>query len=110
MVRKNIDAWLCLAVLCCVCVLALPVFCADEDEEQGVKKYGMTYNIAQDREVIKVGGIYEPEGLDKYLKRRLDKVDAQLAELDGKLAKIDEDLQKFSAALKQHDAKTMRSR
>lgn len=55
------------------------------DDDVGIKKYGVVHNIAEDRKVEKVGGIYEPESLDKYLKRRLDDVNGRVNELSGKM-------------------------
>ncbi len=65
-------------------------------QDSGIRKYGVVHNIADDRKVEKVGGIYEPEGLDKYLQRRLDDVTARLDEFSEKLNKIDQKLESLS--------------
>lgn len=58
---------------------------ADENKNSGVSRYGVTHNIAQDRKVEKVGGIYEPEGLDKYMKRKFDDLEAKINGLAEKI-------------------------
>ena len=72
-----------------------------QDQEEGVKKYGVVHNIAEDREVIKVGGQYEPEGLDKYMKRKFDQLFSQIESLEGKInnltSQISELKQKIAA-------------
>jgi len=62
------------------------------------KRYGVIYNIAEDRKVEKVGGIYEPEGIDKYMKRRFDVFDSKLDEINTKLAALDAKLEMALAA------------
>ena len=65
----------------------------DEDEEEtqttGVKKYGFVHNIAQDRKLVKVGGLYEPEGLDLYLKRLFDGLASKMERLEAKIDRIE---------------------
>ncbi|MBI3306469.1 MAG: hypothetical protein HYZ84_01495 [Candidatus Omnitrophica bacterium] len=57
----------------------------DDDAESGVVRHGVTHNIAADRKVEKVGGIYEPEGLDKYLKRKFDELGEKIDKLSQKV-------------------------
>lgn len=61
-------------------------------QEGGQKKYGVIHNIAEDRQVERVGGIYEPEGLDKYMKRRFDDIVTRLEALDSRLGAIEAEL------------------
>lgn len=81
-----------------VLLAAIPVLtnAQDEDESQGVKRYGVVHNIAPDRQVVNVGGIYEPEGLDIYLKRQLDRVDSRLGSIESKLSKLEDDVRALS--------------
>ncbi len=65
------------------------VSCSAWAEEAGQKKYGVVQNIAEDRVVERVGGIYEPEGIDKYMKRRFDMLADQLNKMDSRLANIE---------------------
>lgn len=58
-------------------------------EDGGQKKYGVIHNIAEDRQVERVGGIYEPEGIDKYMKRRFDDLAAQINRLDSRMAQME---------------------
>lgn len=53
--------------------------------ESGVTKHGFVHNIADDRNVEKVGGIYEPEGMDKYMRRKFEQVYDDIARLEGKI-------------------------
>jgi hypothetical protein len=63
-------------------------------QESGQKKYGVIFNIAEDRKVEKVGGIYEPEGLDKYVRRRFDAVDERLDSLEKMITDLKSELLK----------------
>ncbi len=62
---------------------------ASQAEDGGQKKYGVIHNIAEDRQVERVGGIYEPEGIDKYMKRRFDDLAAQINRLDSRMAQME---------------------
>lgn len=74
---------------------------AEEDVssvDQSVKKVGVAWNIAEDRQIENDGGLYQPEGLDKYMKRLFeglsDKID-RLAEQNQRLEqKIDSLIEK----------------
>ncbi len=65
-----------------------------EESETGVRHNGVVFNIAKDRRVEKVGGIYEPEGLDKYVDRRMSEISEKMQKLEGQvellLKKLDE--------------------
>lgn len=65
---------------------------AEEDQETGVKKYGVVHDIAEDRKINRVGGIYEPEGLDRYLKRKFDTLFQKLDAVESRLRKVEENL------------------
>lgn len=80
-------------------VLLVPTGYAEDDGPQGVKKYGVVHNMAPDRQVISVGGIYEPEGLDIYMKRQMDQIKAHLESLEGKLTKLEESVRLLSEDL-----------
>lgn len=70
-----------------------PVYLAAADEKDaGVVRYGVTHNIAEDRVVQKIGGIYEPEGLDKYMKRKFDEIHTKIDAMQEKLAGIEADI------------------
>lgn len=71
---------------------AMMPLCHAVEESGGQKHNGVIYNIADDRQVEKVGGIYEPEGLDKYMKRRFDTMDAKLNDIQGQLEKMAEQM------------------
>jgi hypothetical protein len=52
---------------------------------EGVKKYGVVHNIAEDRIFENIGGLHEPEGLDKYMKRHFDSLQLKINELSGEI-------------------------
>ncbi|MCM8774743.1 MAG: hypothetical protein NC930_00065 [Candidatus Omnitrophica bacterium] len=78
-------------------------------EDTGVKKHGVVYNIAEDRELEKIGGIYEPEGLDKYVKRKFDMVLQKMDDLDARMTNVEKELgilqSKLDTALNQDQKK-----
>lgn len=71
----------------------------DEDEDTGVLSHGVVHNIAEDRKVIRVGGKYEPEGLDFYIQRHFEDLAERMRALDAKLDAIESELQSLRADL-----------
>jgi hypothetical protein len=64
-----------------------------EEVEIGVKRQGVVHNIAEDRRVERIaGGLYEPEGLDIYLKRHIDKLTGQITGLETQVTEMKADL------------------
>ena len=51
------------------------------NEDQAVKKVGISWNIAKDRKIENIGGLYQPEDLDKYMRRLVDELDAKIDQL-----------------------------
>jgi len=87
-------------------LLASSVAAAAEEaaeDEIGVRKYGVVHNIADDRKVEKIGGIYEVEGIDKYLKRRLDQVDERLLQLSEQLGSIEQKIENLNSESQSSD-------
>ncbi len=76
-----------------------------EDADQGVKKYGVVFDIASDRRVEKAGGIYQPEGLDKYIKRLTDDLAARITALEESNKRNGEKLDAALALLKDQKIK-----
>ncbi len=76
-------------MLCPFCLMA-GVNVSDED--QSVKKLGMAWNIAEDRNIENDGGIYQPEGLDKYMKRLISNLSAQIDQLDKQNQRLEKKL------------------
>lgn len=66
---------------------------------EGVKVKGFVHNIAQDREVKKIGGQYQPEGLDIYLKRHIDRLYQQMENLKNDMATVRRDVREMHAIL-----------
>ena len=69
---------------------------ATEDVEAGVKSHGVVHNIAEDRQIERIGGIYQPEGLDKYMKRKFDAMSQKIGELENKVDQLTEEVKRFS--------------
>ena len=83
-----------------VCLFLVPGIVWAEEEakkDEGVTKYGVTHNIAEDRQVIRVGGTYEPEGIDKYMKRKFDELFSKISALDGKINQIDQEIKELQS-------------
>lgn len=65
------------------------------DKDESVKWLGVAWNIADDRKMENINGRYEPEGLDKYMKRYFDELSSkidQLLEQGNRLEKKVDDL------------------
>lgn len=91
------------------CFLSPQAFGATEKkEEQGVLVNGVFLNIAKDRKIEKVGGIYEPEGLDKYVERRINLLDDRLQKMEEQMQETNRKLDKLSLQIAsgQTDAST----
>lgn len=69
------------------------------EPDQGVKRNGVVFNISPDRRIEKVGGIYEPEGLDKYVDRRMREISQRIDSLDAQVEKTNAKLDQILAQL-----------
>ena len=72
---------------------------ADEDQKTeigGVTAYGVIHNIAEDRKIEQIGGTYEPEGLDKYMKRKFDELGARLDQMNHRIQNIETKISNLS--------------
>ncbi len=69
----------------------------DDEPEAGVKSHGVIQNISEDRQIERIGGIYQPEGLDKYMKRKFDALNEKIAELEAKVDQLSVELKKVSS-------------
>ena len=66
---------------------------ADNDvsnKDESVKKMGVAWNIAEDRKIGNYAGIYQPEGLDVYMKRYFDQFSAKVDQLTQKIGQLSE--------------------
>ena len=81
-------------------------FAADNaDQEQGVKVNGVVFNISKDRKIEKIGGVYNPEGLDKYVDRRLNEMNERLQTIETHIAESNTKLDKLAEQLSAAAAK-----
>lgn len=51
------------------------------EKDVSVRKLGVAWNMAEDRKMENIGGMYQPEGLDKYIKRYFDQLSAKVDRL-----------------------------
>ena len=70
-----------------------------EEKDNGVRVNGIAFNIAKDRKIEKIGGLYEPEGIDKYVERRMNQVSEEISKLDAKIEALNHKLEEISAKL-----------
>ncbi len=77
----------------------------EEDSIGGVRAKGVYHNIATDRQITKVSGVYEPEGLDIYLKRHLDAMSGRINELEGDVEEVKSELRAIHALLLEEKGK-----
>ena len=62
-------------------MLAIGLAIATPAYADGVKYKGVDFNVENDRQFVRVGGVHQPEGMDTYNKRYFDKVSRQIAAL-----------------------------
>jgi hypothetical protein len=55
----------------------------------GVVSHGIVHNIARDRRVIKTAGLWEPEGVDKYMKRHFDALSTKIDKLGNQIKSME---------------------
>ena len=60
------------------------------NQDESVKKLGVAWNIAEDRKIGNYAGIYQPEGLDVYMKRYFDQFSAKIDQLTQKIGQLSE--------------------
>ncbi len=85
--------WMCVGLVALLVAMSMARAWAQEEQEEvkttGVKKYGFVHNIAEDRKLVKVGGLYEPEGLDLYMKRLFDGLETRIRKLEDKIDSLE---------------------
>jgi len=91
--RKTVFA-LVIGIICMGLSFQVMADMSASEKDSSVRKLGVAWNIADDRKMENSGGIYQPEGLDKYMKRYFEQFSAkidQLVEQNNRLEKkIDE--------------------
>lgn len=85
-------------------VLVLGIMCCSprgmaemeaSDKDVSVKKLGVSWNIAEDRKMERIGGIYEPEGLDKYMKRYFEQLSAKVDQLTEQSKRLEKKIEEL---------------
>lgn len=71
-----------------------------DDDDTGVKSHGVIYNVAEDRRMEKIGGVYQPEDLDKYMKRHFDSLEQKLDNIASRLDTMAQQIQNSQTGLR----------
>ena len=65
-----------------------------------VKKYGVAWNVAEDRKIENINGVYQPEDLDKYMKRYFEQLFSKVNELSAKMDRLSDQVMQVDAEIK----------
>ncbi len=86
------------------------------DKEKGERTAeGLNFAIAEDRRIVRNGQFIEPEGLDKYLGRKFDKMTSVLGEINGaildmgqRLSRLESSMEKFIKSQRGREVESQR--
>lgn len=65
-------------------------------KDEAVQEVGVAWNMASDRKIENDGGIYQPEGLDKYMKRYFDQFTAKIDQLIERTDRLEKKIDALS--------------
>ena len=65
--------------------------------DESVKRVGVAWKVAQDRKIENDGGLYQPEGLDKYMKRYFDQIMEKLDRLSEQNDRLEKKLEELTS-------------
>ncbi len=65
-------------------------------KDESVKSVGVAWNMASDRRIENDGGLYQPEGLDKYMKRYFDQFNAKIDQLIERTDRLEKKIDSMS--------------
>jgi len=65
-------------------------------KDQSVQEVGVAWNMASDRKIENDGGIYQPEGLDKYMKRYFDQFSSKIDQLIERTDRLEKKIDALS--------------
>ena len=69
-------------------------------KDSSVKRYGVAWNVAEDRKFENINGIYQPEDIDKYMKRYFEQLFAKVSELSMKMDSLSAQVVQLDAGVK----------
>jgi len=75
-------------------------------KDSSVKRYGVAWNVAEDRKFENINGIYQPEDIDKYMKRYFEQLFAKVSELSMKMDSLSAQVTQLDAGIKALAKKT----
>lgn len=64
------------------------VFADSTEKDSSVRRYGVAWNVAEDRKMENINGVYQPEDLDKYMKRYFEQLFSKVNELSVKMDRL----------------------
>ena len=80
--------------------MSAPCLFAGEEvatKDESVKSLGVAWNMASDRKIENDGGLYQPEGLDKYMKRYFDQFNAKIDQLIERVDRLEKKIDAMSS-------------
>ncbi|MFZ5801922.1 MAG: hypothetical protein ACOY3K_02260 [Candidatus Omnitrophota bacterium] len=88
-----------------------PLWSAEDEKTElvGVKTKGVFFNVASDRRVENIGGVYQPEGLDIYLKRNLDTMSEEIRDLRKDVQDLAKGIEAIKVTLEEDKKKPAQS-
>jgi len=84
------------AILLISLSLAAPAYA----ESDGVRYKGVEFNVENDRQFVRVGGVHQPEGMDAYNKRYFDKLSRQIAAVQAQNEELKKAFEELKALVK----------
>jgi len=76
------------------------VFADGPEKDASVKRYGVVWNVAENRKFENINGVYQPEDLDKYMKRYFEQLLAKTSELSMKIDSLSGQVAQLEAQIK----------
>jgi hypothetical protein len=82
----------------CVCGAGVQAATQVSSKDQAVQEVGVAWNMASDRKIENDGGLYQPEGLDKYMKRYFDQFSAKIDQLIERTDRLEKKIDALTPA------------
>ena len=76
------------------------VFADSTEKDSSVRKYGVAWNVAEDRKMENINGVYQPEDLDKYMKRYFEQLFTKVNELSVKMDSLSSQVVQLEVQIK----------
>jgi len=96
--KKNV--WLFVFVGLWICGTGLQAASNVSTKDESVREVGVAWNMASDRKIENDGGLYQPEGLDKYMKRYFDQFSSKLDQLIERTDRLEKKIDALNSSTK----------